>query len=138
MSAEHGTRARRVGEAVRQELARMLSEEVKDPGAAGAVVTRVDMAADLRSARVHVRALGAAPAGPASGATAAPAEVDDPGRRRAVVDGLARASGLLRREVTRRLGLRYAPELRFVYDEGPEQSTRVEQLLLEIEAERRR
>ena len=45
---------------------------------------------------------------------------------------------MLRREVTRRLGLRHAPELRFQYDEGQDDSVRVEQLLAEIESERRR
>jgi ribosome-binding factor A len=44
---------------------------------------------------------------------------------------------MLRREVTHRLGLRNAPALRFVYDDGTDKASRVEQLLAEIEAERR-
>ena len=54
-----------------------------------------------------------------------------------LIEALGRASGMLRREVTQRLGLRYAPELRFLYDEGLDRSLRVEELLAEIEAERR-
>jgi ribosome-binding factor A len=50
---------------------------------------------------------------------------------------LRRATGLLRREITRRLGLRHAPELRFVYDEGRDHLTEVERLLDEIAAEAR-
>ena len=121
MSSEHGTRARRVGEALREELATLLSSDVKDPGVAGTVVTGVDMTADLRSARVRVRLLEGS---------------SDPERRRSVVDALGRASGMLRREVTQRMRLRYAPELRFVYDEGLEGTARIEQLLAEIQAER--
>jgi ribosome-binding factor A len=121
MTAEHDTRVRRVSKGMREELASLLSGEVKDPGAAGAIVTRVEVTNDLRSARVFVRLLEGG---------------DDPERRRKVLAALGRASGMLRREVSHRLSLRHAPELRFVYDEGLDHTTRVEELLAEIEAER--
>ena len=44
---------------------------------------------------------------------------------------------MLRREVTHRLALRYAPEVRFEYDEGVDATTRIEELLDEIAAEKR-
>jgi ribosome-binding factor A len=116
------TRVRRVEKGLREELATMLAHEVKDPGAAGAVVTRVELTNDLRSAKVHVRVLEGG---------------DDPARRLSVVAALGRATGMLRREVTQRLQLRSAPELRFVYDDGLDNTTRVEQLLAEIDAERK-
>jgi ribosome-binding factor A len=122
MAAEKGMRVRRVAEGVREELASLLTDEVRDPGAAGAVITRVEMTGDLKSGRVYVRLLEGG---------------DDGARRAQLVEALGRASGLLRREVTQRLGLRYAPELRFEYDEGLDRSLRVEELLAEIEAERR-
>jgi ribosome-binding factor A len=122
MAAEQGMRAKRVAEGVREELAALVARDVKDPRAAGAVVTRVEMTADLRSAKVWIRLLEA---------------TDDAGRRKELVDALTRAGGMLRREVTRRLALRAAPTLRFLYDEGVEKSTRVEELLAEIERERR-
>jgi ribosome-binding factor A len=122
MAAETGTRALRVSEGVRQELAALLASEVKDPKAAGAVVTRVEMTSDLRSARVLVRVLDGG---------------DDEGRRKDVVNALRRAAGMLRREVTRRLGLRFAPEIRFAYDDGMDHTTNVERILAEIEAEKR-
>jgi ribosome-binding factor A len=111
-----------VGEGVREQVSTLLAHDVKDPKAAGAVVTRVEMAGDLRVARVHVRLLGVA---------------DDPARRRELVGALRRASGMLRREVTRRLGLRHAPELRFLYDEGLDRTSEIEKILDEIAAERR-
>jgi ribosome-binding factor A len=117
---ETRTRVRRVEKALREELASMLAHEVKDPGAAGAVVTRVQLANDLRSAKVLVRVLEGG---------------DDPARRAALLAALLRATGMLRREVTQRLQLRSAPELRFTYDDGLDNTTRVEQLLAEIEAE---
>ncbi len=122
MPAEAGTRALRVSEGVRQEVAALLASDVRDPRAAGAVVTKVEMTSDLRSAHVRVRLLEGG---------------DEPERRKALVGALRRASGLLRREVTRRLGLRFAPELRFDYDDGIDHTTNVERLLAEIDAEKR-
>jgi ribosome-binding factor A len=122
MAAEPGTRARRVGEGLREELSKLLANDVKDPGAVGAVITRVEMTLDLRAARVYVRTLVAG---------------DDSTRRRALMGAFRRASGMLRREATRRLALRYAPELRFVYDDGTDATTRIEVLLDEIAEQRR-
>ncbi len=119
---KEGTRVLRVERGVRDEIALMLADEVRDPGAAGAVVTRVVMSKDLRSGRVYVRLLEGA---------------DDLTRRKTLVDALYRASGLLRSELTRRLALRFAPELRFAYDEGVDESNHIEGLLAEIAAEKR-
>ncbi len=120
---DKGLRVRRVEEGVRVEVASLIATEIKDPRAAGAIVTRVEMGGDLRAARVHVRLLEGG---------------DDLARRREVVDALRRASGMLRREVTQRLGLRYAPELKFHYDDGVDHMSNVERLLAEIEADRKR
>jgi ribosome-binding factor A len=120
--AGRGMRVKRVEEGVRQELASLLANEVKDPRAAGAIVTRVDMSPDLRNAKVGVRLLEGG---------------DEPERRREVVGSLGRAAGMLRREVSQRLGLRYAPELHFKYDDGADAVSNVERVLAEIEAERK-
>jgi ribosome-binding factor A len=122
MPAEPKTRPKRVGEGLRQELATLLGAEVRDPGAAGAVVTRVEVSDDLRIGRVMVRLLEGG---------------DDPRRRRDLLAALRRAGGMLRREAARRLALRYAPELRFVYDDGLDARSRIEALLAEVEAERK-
>jgi ribosome-binding factor A len=121
--SERGMRVRRVEESVREEIAKLLSTGVKDPKAAGAIVTRVEMTPDLRGARVHVRLLAGG---------------DDEARRREVVDALRRGAGMLRREVAQRLRLRFAPELKFQYDDGVDHTTNVERILAEIEAERKR
>lgn len=122
MTSEPGTRARRVGEGVRKEIASLIVYEMKDPKVTGSVVTRVEMSNDLRMARVNVRCLE---------------NPVDPARRRDVITALQRASGMLRREVAQRLRLRHAPELQFVYDEGADQANRIDVLLDEIAAERR-
>lgn len=117
------TRVRRVEQSVREEVSSLVASGLKDPRAAGAVVTRVQMGSDLRIARIYVRLLE---------------DAENVGRRHEVVEALRRAAGVLRREVTHRLGLRYAPELRFEYDEGADHLTAVERVLAEIAADRKR
>ena len=119
---DKGMRVRRVEGGVREEMVSLLTSDLKDPRAAGAIVTRVEMTPDLRGARVHVRLLQGG---------------DDPARRREVVAALGRAAGMLRRELTQRLGLRYAPDLKFQYDDGVDHMTNVERVLAEIAAEKK-
>jgi len=56
----------------------------------------------------------------------------------AAVVALGKAAGLLRSEATRALGLRFAPELSFVYDSGQDAATRIDEILHEIEQERKK
>jgi ribosome-binding factor A len=115
-------RSVRVSARLAKELAWMLARDVKDPRVALVAITRVVMTDDLRSARIFIRLIK---------------DGDVPDRRNEALEGLARASGLLRREVSRRAGLRCAPELRFHYDEGQDERTRIEVLLEEVKAEER-
>lgn len=115
------SRPTRVGERIREELMDLLLRgAVKDPGARGVIVHAVKVSGDLRHAKVWVR-LG---------------EPDsDAARRRGAVGALGRASGFLRREIGARLGLRYTPELTFVWDDTAERAARVEALLDEVRGE---
>jgi ribosome-binding factor A len=113
-----GKRSQKVGEALRGELMNMLlAGQVHDPGAQKAVVSAVSLTDDLRLAKVYVRVLDLA--------------ADEPARK-ALLAALERAKGFLRREVGQRLNLRYAPELRFYYDESIDRGREMEALLREI------
>jgi len=116
-------RSERVGAMLAKELALMLAREIHDPRAAFVSVTRVKLTDDLSSARVYVRLVKGG---------------ESEERRKEALVGLARASGILRKEASRRLKLRRAPELRFEYDEGQDDLTRIEALLEEVRAEERR
>lgn len=116
-------RATRVAEGLRQELSSMLVKDAKDPRVAGVVVSRVNVSDDLRHARVFVRLLSGG---------------EDEARRDEAMSGLLRAAGMLRREVTRRLGLRHSPELKFEYDVGQDHVDRIEQLLDEVRREKKK
>jgi len=113
-----GTRGPKVAEAVRAELMNMLlAGEVHDPGLANVVVSSVVLTADLRLAKVYVRLL----------ALNAGAE-----QKQGVLRALERAKGFLRRELGQRLKLRFAPDLRFYWDESVDRGAEMEALLREI------
>ena len=104
-----GRRTERVGEQIREELARLLREEVTDPRVGLVTLTRVDVAPDFSNARVHWSAL------------AAGISTDGPPPE-ATQDGLDSAAGFLRSRLASELTLRRVPELRFVHDPSLEQS----------------
>jgi ribosome-binding factor A len=110
-------RSVRLSARIAKEIAWALGREVRDPRVAQVTVTRVEMPDDLRGARVYVRLLQGG-------------DVEE--TRKEALFGLGRASGMLRKVVSTRLGLRMAPELQFFYDEGQDDMTRIEQLLEEV------
>jgi ribosome-binding factor A len=114
-------RSVRVAQRLRETLSVLIAKRVRDPRAQGAIVTRVEMPDDLRSARVFVRTIEG-----------------DALKGAAVAQALTKAAGLLRSEVTRSLGLRFAPELSFVYDSGQDAATRIDEILREIEDDKKR
>ena len=118
-------RSARVGERLREEIATLIVREVRDPRVAGAAITEVEMTADLQLAKVRVRRAASAPG------------VDDEASRKALLAGLQSAAGMLRREASKKLGLRHAPRLVFYYDEAPEKRSRIDSLLDEIAKEPR-
>ena len=116
-------RATRVAEGMREALSALLARRVRDPRVRGVIVSRVVVTDDLRNAKVYVRLLGVEDAG------------DEDARRKELLTGLKSAAGMLRTSVTKQLSLRFAPELRFYFDEGVEKQARIDELLREIHAE---
>ncbi len=113
-------RSTRVAERIREELSQLLLRDINDPRVQGAIVARVELPDDLRTATIYFRLLQGG---------------EKPERRTEVATGFAKASGLIRREITRRLSLRHAPELKFVYDGGQEKLDRIDQLLHEVRSD---
>ena len=113
-----GSRALRVADQVRAELAQLLSRDVHDPGIGFVTLTRVELSADLQIARVYYTSLG------------------DESQRGASASALDRASPFLRRQIGARLKLRRVPELRFVYDDSIAGQDRIEQILSQLRNER--
>jgi ribosome-binding factor A len=92
------TRHQRIEAQLQRSLAELLPRAVKDPRVRSVTITAVKLAPDLGTARIFFLPFGG------QGST------DDLGA------GLRSASGFLRGEVARELGLRHAPRLEFVLD----------------------
>jgi ribosome-binding factor A len=118
-------RTERVGEEIRDVLARLLREEVTDPRIGIVTLTRVDVAPDFSNARVHWSVLRAHPAAADEGA--------EPDAETAA--GLASAAGFLRRGLARELSLRRTPELHFVHDPSLAEGAHTLALLQELRDE---
>ena len=106
-----GHRAERVAESVRAVIADLLLREIKDPRVGMVTLTAVHLTDDLRHCKVYFSCVG-----------------DDEGHARALT-GLRSAAGFIRRQLTRRLQLRYAPEVTFEFDPSLEISDRLSALL---------
>ena len=104
-------RQQRIGAEMQRVLAELISREVRDPRVGMVTLTAVQVAPDLSVARVLFVPFGGRQ------------ETDE------VQEGLARASGYLRGEVGRRLSLRHAPRLEFVFDESIERADRLTRLI---------
>jgi len=110
-------RSRRVAELLRSHLGSMMIRELGDPRLSSLVITTVEVSEDLSQARIGVRLL---------------VDDNDPEVRRGVLRALRGASGRLRHSLAPAMRVRRLPELRFVYDTGPDAARRVEELLAEI------
>jgi ribosome-binding factor A len=118
-----GGRAVRVAQRMQEELGSILPR-LRDPRIQGVTVTRIQLSDDLSFARVFVRA-------------GLVVDKPDEAGKKVFLKGLTAAMPLIRREVAEQLNLQKAPELRFVYDEGVEHANRVEEILREIEDEKK-
>lgn len=114
-----GDRPRRVAEQIQRHLSAHLIPSLRDPRLGFATVTGVEVARDLRSARVFVTF-----------------HETDEAKRHAALLALRGASGFFRREVGRSLHLRYAPEIRFEEDLSVERAGRIEKILHDIRNDR--
>ena len=105
------SRTLRIGAEIQRVVAELVTREVKDPRVGSATITAVSVSPDQSVARVSFVPFGQ-------------------GHELAEVQaGLTRAAGFLRGEVGRRLGLRHAPRLEFVYDVSIERAAHLTHLI---------
>jgi len=111
-------RSERIAGMIRKEIADILLKEISDPRIGDITITDVILSGDLRQATVFFVQMG---------------KDRDSGD---VHDHLQKASGLLKRELGRRLRLRYVPEIRLVYDGSFEYGSRIDRILETMKREK--
>jgi len=91
-------RTERISEEVRREVDAIIREELGDPRIDGTwSVTRAEVTGDLRYAKIYVSVL-------------------EDEKRDGLMEALKKARGFIRRELGKRMIIRYTPELIFVSD----------------------
>jgi len=113
-SARRYPRTARINEVVRESLATEL-ERMSDPRLSMVTITGVEVARDLRHAKVYYAALGR----------------EDEGIETALRKATPHLRGVLGREVR----MKYLPELDFILDPAIETGQRVEEILRSIHAD---
>ncbi len=104
-------RARKLADQISQIVAEMLERRIKDPRLGFVTVTEARLTNDLREATVFYTVYGS------------------DAERAGTAVALHSATGIIRSEVGRQLGLRHTPSLEFVADVLPDSAKRIEDLV---------
>ena len=109
-------RVRKIAERIHVIVAEMLERRIKDPRLGFVTVTDVRLSGDTQQATVFYTVLGEA------------ADIDG------TAAALQSATGIIRSEVGRQLGMRHTPSLAFVLDAIPENARHVDDLIAQAQA----
>ncbi len=104
-------RTERVAEQIRRDLSELIRTELRDPRVQQVSITAVEVTPDYSHAKIFYTALVAE------------------SEREALAQGLKRAAGFLRHELSRMLMLRTVPELHFEYDTSVERGISLSSLI---------
>src|SRR5580692_12243122 len=104
-------KTRRLAERIAKIVAELLERRIKDPRLGFVTVTEARLTQDLREAKVFYTVFGT------------------PEERQDTAKALKSATGIIRSEVGRQIGLRHTPSLEFVADEIPDTAKRIEDLV---------
>ena len=112
-------RVEKLQELIKQETGKMLLTDIKDPRIGFVTVTDVEMTGDLREAKIYVSIMG------------------NDEQIKSSLEGLNSALGFIRREIGRRIKIRFTPEISFALDKSLDYSEHIQKLLLKVQAEER-
>jgi ribosome-binding factor A len=106
-----GKRSEKVADLIHKEISGMLIKSLKDPRIGFVTITRVTVSEDCRFAKIYFSVMGSL------------AERDKS------TMGLNSAKGYIRKELGRRMGLRYTPEIMFQFDPSIEYAIHIEEVI---------
>jgi len=108
------SRQDKVAEAIRQEVSVIIHDKLKDPRVGFVTITNVEINHDLRFAKIFFSVLGNEEA------------------YKKTKQALDSSLGFIRKLISQRLNLRFAPEIAFYEDRSSEYSVRIEEVLNQI------
>ncbi len=107
-------RSEKLAESVKKEMSSLLNQNVRDPRLKMITVTSAEVSGDLRYVKVYISVLG-----------------DEAEEKRALT-ALDKAKGFFRSELSKKIRVRYMPELLFKIDHSIQSGTRIMELLREV------
>ena len=111
-------RATQVAEEMKRAIVEIIANDLRDPRLGFITITGVELADDLRYGKVFISIF------------------EDEPRQQQCLDGLNSAKGFIRRELGRKLGLRFTPEFDFRIDKTVAEGDKIDRLLHQIEQEK--
>ncbi|QDT00461.1 30S ribosome-binding factor RbfA [Adhaeretor mobilis] len=107
-------RVLKAAQAIREVVGMAILADLKDPRIENATITKVEVAPDMRQAKVSVSVMG------------------DDAKQRLCVSGLQSAAGYLQSKIAKRIDTRYTPRLKFELDMGVKKSIELAKVLDEV------
>jgi ribosome-binding factor A len=104
----------KAAEAIREVVSMAILTELRDPRVKNVTVVSVDVAPDMKSAKVNISIMG------------------DEKQQALTLSGLQNAAGFLQKKIADRIETRYIPRLTFVIDKGVKNSLEVLRILKEV------
>ena len=104
-------RSDRVADVLQKEICEMLFKEVKDPHLGFITITGVEVSRDLKLAKIFYTLLGS------------PEQADESTKT------LRRITPFIRKQLGRKLHMRYIPDIIFTYDHSLEYGTKIDHIL---------
>lgn len=111
-------RKEKVANKIKEEISKVIHDELKDPRIGFLTITKVELTNDLRFARIFYSILG------------------QEKQKLMAKQGLESAIKYIRKLLGERLGLRYTPEICFRLDESSEYSIHMTEIFEKLEKER--
>ncbi|MBX3422938.1 MAG: 30S ribosome-binding factor RbfA [Pirellulaceae bacterium] len=108
----------KAAEAIREVVSMAILTEIRDPRVQNVTVTSVEVAPDMRQAKVMVSVMG------------------DEAKQNLCLRGLANSAGFLQSKVAKRIDTRYTPRLTFELDLGVKKSLEIGKILHDLAEQR--
>ncbi|MEO0531437.1 MAG: 30S ribosome-binding factor RbfA, partial [Planctomycetota bacterium] len=102
-------RVLKAAEAIREVVGMAILADLRDPRIENVTVTRVEVSADMRAAKVYVSVMGTE------------------SKQKLAIKGLESSAGFLQSKISNRIDTRYTPRLQFKLDDGVKKSIAIAQ-----------
>jgi ribosome-binding factor A len=113
-----GRRSEKVADLIQKEISQMLVKSIKDPRIGFVTITKVMVSEDCRFAKIYFSVAGTE------------------AERENSMRGLDSAKGYVRKELGRRIRLRYTPEIMFQFDPSIEYAIHMGELIQSLHQEK--